>query len=89
MKTMIMTTLAAALLSVATFATAQANYTSLSAKVMSDHPGTKGGRTINPTVRPDSDIGQQIRNFDTSAGRTVEPLAKVDNGSIHAKIRFN
>lgn len=91
MKTFILTAITGALLSAAWIGTASAN-SSLSAKVMQDHPGIGAGVTATPTARPDNNNGGLQRKAmqdhpGTVGGVTVRPLAKSDAGSLQAKIR--
>jgi len=89
MKTIALTALAGALLSVSWIATANAE--TLSDKIMQDHPGVSGGQTANPTARPDNNAGGLQRKAmqdhpGTEGGRTVAPVAKVDSGSIKERV---
>ncbi|MCH9764828.1 MAG: hypothetical protein K0U34_02385 [Alphaproteobacteria bacterium] len=92
MKTFVIATVAGAVLSIATFGAAQAE--TLSAKIMSDHPGISDGRTVNPTARPDDNAGGLQRKAmqdhpGTAGGKTQAPLARVDADSIQGAIRIN
>lgn len=60
-------------------------------KAMSDHPGTSGGSTATPTVKPNSGSLSEKQmqdqpgvNSDTS-GSTATPNAKPDDSSLTGK----
>lgn len=61
---------------------------SLSAKVMQDAPGTKGGTTANPTAVPDTGSATQKAMQDlpgTKGGRTANPTGVPQSGAITQK----
>ncbi len=83
--------LAATLLALSTsFALAEDN--SLTGKAMSEHPGTMGGSTANPTAKPNSGSlsEQQMQNQpgvnSDRLGTTASPNAVPADGSLSAKV---
>jgi hypothetical protein len=64
---------------------------SLPAKAMKDLPGTTGGATADPTVKPDSGSLSEKAMQDQpgvnkdNAGTTAAPTAKPDSGSLSEK----
>lgn len=80
--------LALTLLALSTsFASAEVN--SLSGKAMSDLPGTKGGFTVNPTARVETDSLEDkafLNRLDRDNGRTATPLAQPDDYSLSGKV---
>lgn len=79
--------LALTLLALSTsFANAEIN--SLSGKAMSDLPGTKGGITAMPTAKVYSDSladQAQKNRVGLNSGRTINPLAFPEDGSLSGK----
>jgi hypothetical protein len=70
---------------------ALADDSNLTTKAMSDHPGTMGGATANPTAKPDSSslAEKQMQNqpgvSSDTQGMTATPNAKPDDSSLSGK----
>lgn len=83
--------LAAMLLALSTTFAAAADDGSLSGKAMKDLPGTKGGETASPTVKPDSGSLSEKAMQDQpgvnsdKTGSTATPTAKPADGSLADK----
>ncbi len=64
---------------------------SLSGKAMEDHPGTTGGSTATPTVKPESGSVSEKQMQDQpgvnkdQTGVTADPTAKPVDGSLSSK----
>jgi hypothetical protein len=86
-KTIVTAVILAATTSVA-FAQAPDSDTSLTGKAMKDQPGTTGGSTTNPTVKPGDGSAATKAMKDqpgTTGGNTTNPTAKPEDGSATTK----
>ena len=83
--------LAAMLLALSSSFALAAEDSNLTTKAMSDHPGTMGGSTSNPTAKHDSGSLSEKQMQDQpgvngdKSGATATPTAKPDTSSLSGK----